>query len=335
MGELDAMKREINLTAYAAGQGYALDKRASSRNSALMRKGADKVVVALGYTGQWIYFSVRDDRDNGTIVDFVQHRRGGSLGDVRKELRPWLRGHSVPVRSYVPKLEPLKKDRQDVLAAWCRLREERGHPYLTGARGLPADLLEGERFAGTVHRDGYDNACFVHRDREGVCGFEIKNAGFTGFAKHGTKGLWFSNAKAGDTALVIAETAIDALSFAALHPDPHARYCSVAGQLNPSQPDLLAGAMARMPEGAAIIAATDHDEAGSALAGKLRAVFERVGRTNLRFAVQAPAAAGADWNDVLRARAGAHQPEGQGAARGEASRGGADPGLHPARSPEA
>ncbi len=38
----------------------------------------------------WTYFSVRDDRDNGTAIDFLQRHHARSLGAVRRELRPWL-----------------------------------------------------------------------------------------------------------------------------------------------------------------------------------------------------------------------------------------------------
>ena len=45
--ELERFKTAINLTEYAASQGYQLDKRASSRNSVVMRHPAgDKVVIA-------------------------------------------------------------------------------------------------------------------------------------------------------------------------------------------------------------------------------------------------------------------------------------------------
>jgi hypothetical protein len=64
-----------------------LDRRESWRGSAVMRNGGDKVVIKLNSNGHYIYFSVRDERDNGTIVDFVQFRKRLSLGEVRKELR--------------------------------------------------------------------------------------------------------------------------------------------------------------------------------------------------------------------------------------------------------
>ncbi len=57
--------------------------------------GGDKIIVAKGEDGHWVYFSVRDDRlDNGSIIDFEQSRQSGTLGDVRKALRPWLSGAS-------------------------------------------------------------------------------------------------------------------------------------------------------------------------------------------------------------------------------------------------
>ena len=39
--ELDQFKTRINLAEYAASQGYQLDRRESSRNSAVMRRESD------------------------------------------------------------------------------------------------------------------------------------------------------------------------------------------------------------------------------------------------------------------------------------------------------
>ena len=33
--------------------------------------GGDKIVIAQDEDQHWIYFSVRDDSDNGSIIDFV------------------------------------------------------------------------------------------------------------------------------------------------------------------------------------------------------------------------------------------------------------------------
>ena len=75
--ELELFKSRINLTKYASAQGYVLDRRHTSRNSVAMRGPAgDKVIIARdARDGNWIYFSVTDDQDHGTIIDFITRRR--------------------------------------------------------------------------------------------------------------------------------------------------------------------------------------------------------------------------------------------------------------------
>ena len=110
--------------------------------------------------GHYVYFSVRDERDNGSIIDFLQNRRRMSLGAVRKELRHWVGRAPVPV----PKFDPLhktEKDRLKVEAAYSRMKDlKTGHPYLQAARALPAPLLMSDRFAGRIRIDERGNAVF-------------------------------------------------------------------------------------------------------------------------------------------------------------------------------
>ena len=100
-------------------------------------------------------------------------------------------------------------------------------------------MLESPRFAGRIYTDRFYNAIFPHRDRNGICGFEIRNYHFKGFTKAG-KGLWYSNALPEDTTLIVCEGAIDALSYHTLHRPEQARYFSIAGEMNPMQRELLA-----------------------------------------------------------------------------------------------
>src|SRR5580698_7696375 len=119
--ELDSFKN-IDLRAYAAGQGYQLDRKASWRGTSVMRHPVsdDKVIIKRGLDGHYIYFSVRDDRDNGTIIDFVQFRQRLSLGTVRKELRPWIGQPPVPVPVF-PSLPKTSKDRAKVETAYAAM----------------------------------------------------------------------------------------------------------------------------------------------------------------------------------------------------------------------
>ena len=72
--ELDAFKREIDLRQFAVSLGYEIDRGESWRGSTVLRRGADKIVVKRNGNGHYVFFSVRDDRDNGTVVDLLQRR---------------------------------------------------------------------------------------------------------------------------------------------------------------------------------------------------------------------------------------------------------------------
>lgn len=303
--ELERFKTGVNLSEFAASRGYVLDRRESSRNSAVMRHpDGDKIIIARNdATGAWIYFSIRDDRDNGTIIDFLQNRGGGSLGEVRKTLRAWSGSPrpAVQLSAFARDLLPVSRDRAAVMAEWERARVCLSLPYLT-SRGLGPDVLALPRFAGCVRVDRRNNALFPHYDKDGLCGYEVKNKDFTGFAPGGVKGLWFSKAEPSDRQLVLTESAIDGLSYHVLHPDElWTRYMSTGGELNPQQPALLRGAMEKLPAGAVVLLAFDLDEPGEKLADEVRAMAP-AGRELRR--VLPDAGTGKDWNDMLKHRLG-------------------------------
>lgn len=301
--ELESFKTGIDLRAYAASQGFQLDARASWRGTSVMRHPAtdDKVIIKRDPDGHYVYFSVRDDRDNGSIIDFVQFRQRLSLGAVRKELRPWVGALPVSAPAF-PALHKTEKNRLKVEAAYARMQDaSSGHAYLERERAIPPALLALDRFAGRIRIDQRGNAVFPHFDSEGLSGYELKNKGFTGFASGGSKALWLSNELPDDKRLVLAESGIDALSYAVLFPDDHARYGSIGGKTNPQQPELVRATVARMPASSEIVAAMDSDEAGAELTEVVRRAVELSGRHDLRFTVHQPERH-KDWNDQLRAR---------------------------------
>ncbi len=302
--ELESFKTDIDLRAYAGGQGFELDRSKSWRGSTVMKHPGtgDKIIISRDSDGHHVYYSVHgDDRDNGTIIDFIQNRRKLTLGEVRKELRPWIGKPPVPVPEYAP-LVKTTKDRIRVEVAFAKMHDASRHPYLEGERQIPVELLQSERFAGTVRIDAHGNSVFPHFDQDGLSGYETKNKGFTGFAKGGTKGLWSSHVKPDDDKLVICESAIDAMSHAVLHPDPHARYASIGGKPNPVQPELVRAAVARLRVNSLVVAAMDADPDGRKLAEMVRHAVELSGRVDLRFLIHEPVGC-KDFNDELRGRA--------------------------------
>jgi len=302
--EMESFKREIDLRQFAVSLGYEIDRRESWRGSTVLRCGADKIVVKRSGNGHYVFFSVRDDGNNGTVIDFLQRRQHLSLGAVRQILRPWLGRPSAP--SQFPKLEPASPDRMRVESAYRRMVNARRFPYLEHQRCVPAAVLLSPRFAGRMRIDSLGNTVFPHFDAAGLCGYEIKNRGFTGFAAGGQKGLWFSHAQPDDRRLVLAESALDALSYAALFPDTEdqTRYASLGGKASSRQMALVDATVVKLPAGAEIVAAFDADDAGRKLVEVIReavaSVARRTGRSDLIFKAQLPAKEGEDWNMVLQ-----------------------------------
>ncbi|MCP5109349.1 MAG: hypothetical protein GY953_00785, partial [bacterium] len=136
MDELEVFKSEINLSEYAAAEGYEIDRQESWRGSVVMRhESGDKVIVARDQRdNHWVYFAVRDEGDNGSIIDFVQHRRSLNLGEVRQVLRPWIGKGAAPRRpaegSYARMVEPSTKDRARVAAEYAGMQPAGRHGYL-------------------------------------------------------------------------------------------------------------------------------------------------------------------------------------------------------------
>lgn len=302
--ELDAFKRNINLMQYAASHGYRLNRSASSRNCAVMSDFHGKIVVVMASNGHWLYFSVHEEQDNGSIVDFVQNRRGFSLGEVRKELRPWLEAPPISIQdgegNHLPILEPIPKETASVQARIAAMAPVTESDFLTQTRGISAEVIQSDRFAGRILTDDRGNSVFPHYGLGGICGYEIKNLGFTGFSPGGSKGLWCSRGKEDDSTLVIGEGALDVLSYVALHANPRARYVSTGGTLNPTQPELIKRAVAKIPVGSEIILAMDNDKGGELLAAKITESLppELIEERILR--IDKPHLPGEDWNDVLR-----------------------------------
>ena len=302
--ELDTFKRKIDLRQFAVSLGYEMDRRESWRGSTVLRRDADKIVVKRNHNGHYVFFSVRDDRDNGTIVDFLQRRQNLNLGAVRQILRPWIGRSATPPQ--FPALEPTSTNRTRVECAYRRMVNAQRYPYLERERCVPTAVLLSPRFAGRMRIDSRGNTVFPHFDAAGLCGYEIKNRGFTGFAAGGQKGLWFSHARPDDRRLVLAESAIDALSHAALFPDAEdqTRYASLGGKPSSRQTGLVPATIARLPEGAEVVAAFDADEVGHQLVDMIReavaSVARRTERTDLIFKAHLAVKEGEDWNLVLQ-----------------------------------
>ena len=293
MSDLNSFKSEIDLIVFAASHGYFIDEKASAQNYKMMRNDQDdKIAVMLnGENGQWVYCSNRDPNDKGSIIDFLINR-GYGRNDWRRiaaTLREW--NGEATLLKYTP-LQPIKKDVQQVILEYEKAQFKTSVPYLVG-RGIEAALTGSPRFKDTFKIDWRGNVLFPHYNKSGLCGFEKKNHNFTGFASGAFKGLWFSNFFLTDKVIVITESAIDGLSYQALHKIENARYFSIGGNMNEDQLDLLRGAMQKVADGEVFLA-FDNDPDGEKLADQV----QQVAPPGLKITRPLPRAK--DWNQDLK-----------------------------------
>lgn len=304
--ELDQMKL-VDLRVIAAELGFEINTRRSSRGSVCMdHPSGDRILVGRATDGHYVWCAVRG-RGSGSAIDLWQQHRGGSLGDVRRALRAFLGGgappppHAAPGHGVLPALRPIERDILGVCARYAAFAPLGPyHPYLCGERAVPREILSDPKFAERLKIDERGNAVFPHYDGSGLCGWEARNHGFVSFSKGGRKAIWCSVPAADDHRLVIAESGIDALSYAAIAGHHGSRFLSFSGGLNNTQPSLLQNAMRRMRPGSMVVAAVDNDDAGDGYVSVLETLFNDLGRDDLAFQVDRPAVAGFDWNDTLK-----------------------------------
>jgi hypothetical protein len=298
LNEIERFKQEINLVEYAEVMGYVYDKKQSSKASAVLRKGSEKIIIATDKDGHGIYFNVGDNRDNGSIIDFIQNRNNMNLGEIRKVLRPWIGVSNQPVlRATKPAPKPVAttRDRAAAVAAWEGLRPYSGD-YLQAERQLSAATVAA--FSDRIRQDARGNVCFRHIDMDGVTGYEIKNKGFTGFATGGEKAVFTCriNEDKPVSKVVVTESAIDAMSYHEMNgvEGEGVVYFSFGGGMSDRQKQVLRDYLTieGLTDKAQVIAATDNDAAGHEFASEIH----KIRPDALRHVPNN----GKDWNDMLK-----------------------------------
>lgn len=310
--ELDAMKR-FPLQDVLAGLGYVMHPRKSSRHSLYMvhPETKSKLVVSLNTNGHYRFFPIGSSSKGGTVFDALALVMGYNIGQARRHMRPLLNGSPAVSAQHDPRtrtlaLEPITADAAEVLREFNQVSRritDGFHPYLNDERMLTPNILCKPQFAGAIFTDAiHGNALFPHRDTGGiVVGAEIRNRGFQGQLKHGRKTLWYATPGQEERkSLLIAEAAIDAISYAALHYCPNTCYMSTGGTLSPHQRGLIASAIAKLPKASGMVTlAVDNDEPGDAMANTLKSLFDAAYRDDLHLKLHQPPKRGDDWNDHL------------------------------------
>jgi hypothetical protein len=230
------------------------------------------------------FMNWRSSCGGGGAIDLVMHLQGldfkGTLAWLDERF-PGVRARSQPAAPAGP-FQPPTPDENHL---------ERVREYLWHQRGLPPEAWEAQLSAGTLYADAGKNAVFLLCAPDGrAVGAELRGttqSRWRGLAAGSRKDAGcFAAGPLSATAVVLCESAIDALSCHLLH--PQARCLSTAGAR--ARPAWLP---ALLSAGYQVYCGFDTDEAGESQAQAMQAAYPAVRRLR-------PAAH--DWNDEWRAR---------------------------------
>ncbi len=221
----------------------------------------------------------------GGAIDLVMHVREVGFGQALE----WLEGHfpGTTLPQLQPQPPPAKHPlRLPVPQAGNWEPVER---YLVRERKLPAALLHPLIQSGTIYADAQDNAVFLLQGANAEpVGAELRGTSacsWRGMAPGSQKDLgFFSIPSTPLEAIVLCESAIDAISCHALH--PRFRCLSTAGA-RPA-PGWLRNLI---QQGHRIYCGFDIDPTGETMAASMLALYPSVHRLP---------PSRKDWNDVLR-----------------------------------
>lgn len=221
----------------------------------------------------------------GGAIDLVMHVRGVGFGLALE----WLEGHFAGLTLPQPGSRPRTQNLTLPTPAdknWPRVER-----YLVQERKLPTALLAPLVHSGMIYADAWANAVFLLVDSHATAvGAELRGTtalAWRGMARCSRKDRgFFSLPSTPCAALVLCESAIDAISCHALHP---AYRCLSTSGARPD-PQWL---RALVEQGQPIYCGFDADPTGDDMAQRLRELHPSIGRLR-------PAAK--DWNDLLRQR---------------------------------
>lgn len=221
-------------------------------------------------------------RGGGGAIDLVMHLQEVGFGQALE----WLEEHFATA-AIVPLAPPPRSPLS--LPTPCPQQLERVRRYLMENRQLPPALLEPLIQSGNLYADARANAVFVLRGKlRQPVGAELRGTGpcaWKGMTPGSRKDQGFFALPATPLdAIVLCESAIDAISCHALH--PQCRCLSTAGAR--PNPGWLAELVSQTHQ---LYCGFDHDETGEAMASSMMALYPSIQRLS---------PSRKDWNDVLR-----------------------------------
>ncbi len=294
--ELNKFKTNINLAEFSSTFGYTRDKITSSTNAPVMvHEDGDKIIIAKDKSdSHYVYFNPQNDRDKGTIIDFMRNRTNETLRDIKKRCRAWLH-NPQPKESII--VAPSTKDARSVMRIWDSIDT---NPICIDKKwGLKK--LDGLIKSPHVKfgKDGY--FYFSMNDVNGLCGIEKWKEGEPKhIIKGSVKGVFtYGNIKDAEQ-IVIFTSPVAMQSYLELNHLVNTFCICTMGSIGESTEESLEAIFEQSTS--PIVIAVDNDEDGDKIANKIKEIVMKLDGDLEGVREDRPKQRGQDWNDVIVAK---------------------------------
>lgn len=275
--DLQRIKQEVNLLQHACSMGYELDKAKSTKQEVVLVKAGDRLLCRQSpTTNKWIYFSAVNDKDKGTIVDFMLNRgysfeqiRGLSSAHLDKSIL--LKQASLPASPVYD-----SATNQKIAATAMELFQPVAAATYLQKRGIKDSISDAyKNLQVNEYEAVFELYRNVNKQGEGALCSTIKYClTRDGQSRHYfQKGLPRGVAVFTDenyASVIITESPIDALSHKQQHEDERSMYVCTCGNISHSVGEELFQILGHaQQEGKEVVLAFDKDKAGERMRSQL------------------------------------------------------------------
>ncbi|QND44457.1 DUF3991 domain-containing protein (plasmid) [Rhizobium lusitanum] len=290
--DIEELRARVGCAAVLEHEGFAIDRKASTRRAVKFRRDYDIVIVIHEDRG---WFDARSDA-KGDVFALVSYLRGVGFPDALAAV-----GDLVAFQPAAPAWEKPARQAQAV-ASVAERWEHRKQPwrasatwtYLRRCRALPWQVISAAIEKGVLREGPYGSIWARHVDEDGtVIGWEERGPEWRGFSTGGAKSLFRFGGESAPR-ICVTEAAIDALSLAAIEGmRTDSLYVSTGGGWSPLTAQALE-LLASQRE-THMVAATDNNVQGEVFADRIRQMADGAGCDFSRLRPQSE-----DWNEELK-----------------------------------
>lgn len=249
-------RNEISIIELAVANGYHIVRNAGLKYPVLKNNTTgDKIIIVNAQsTSNQGYFNPRDDKDKGTLINFVHYRLGTlfpmmsgqtDAKSINAILYDYLR---LPISKRNRLLEKTTsiikhyQERKFILPGWITPLNDTS--YLQSRRindkTIFDEIFNGRIFNASV--GGFCNIGFPYYDKnDHIIGCELRNTDFKKMLSGSDRSnsVWHSNLPENLESVILTESPIDALSYHQLKGKKDSMYVSFGGSVSDKQLDLL------------------------------------------------------------------------------------------------